>query len=339
LGFDGERSGGSIIRLIDNTLTSFDYNLPSKEDLYAFSEYLFTIGVDAVELSVKAYERMAKLRDDRKYILDIEFADEILSYPGFYRYVCHQEVHDENRIFELQMNDSREIVKLRALRSCKEIRIVGLDDIMCHESYEKYFNEIINFLPRSTIILNPENTFGCASAIAMQWATDFGSNITTSFTGCKNNAATEEVLMALRLAVRYKPNRDLTMLPEMTNLYEKITGKIVSNKKPIIGKNIFMVEAGIHADGINKNPATYEAYDPCLVGGKTVLVVGKHSGTRAVRLKLEELGLPELENEIVEKLLNHIKDICTENRKSLCDEEFINLVREVTDNEGDQIHR
>lgn len=307
--------------------------------MHAFSELLFTIGVDAVELSVKAYQRMGNLPDNRRFILNIEYAEDMQRYPGFYRYVCHQEVAEDNLIYELQMNDSRELVKLRALRSCKEIRIVGLDDIMCHDSYEKYFQEILHLLPRSTVILCPENTYGCASAIAMQWATEFGSNITTSFAGIRNNAATEEVLMALRLAVRYKPNRDLTVMPELTLLYEKFTGKPIGNKKPIIGKNIFKVEAGIHADGINKNPATYEAYDPSLVGGRTELVIGKHSGSSAIRLKLEELGLPVPEDGIIEYILGKVKEVCVESRRSLTDAEFINLIKEVEDNEGDKIHR
>lgn len=288
-----------------------------------------------VELSVKAYERMGFLADNRKFILDIDFADDIQSYPGFYRYACHQDASDDNLIFELQMNDSREIIKLRSHRGCKELRITGLDDIICHDSYEKYFTEILQLLPRSTVILNPENTFGCASAVAMQWATEYGSNITASFAGCRNNAATEEVLMALRLAVRYKPNRDLTVLPQMASLYEKFTGKSIGNKKPVIGKNIFKVEAGIHADGIKKNPATYEAYDPSMVGGRTELVIGKHSGTRAIRLKLEELCLEQPENGIIEKILEHVKTICDGKRRSLSDAEFISLVKEAANREGE----
>lgn len=282
---------------------------------------------------------MEYLPENRNFILNIDFAEEMEEYPGFYRYVSRHDISADNIIYEIQMNDAREIVKLRALKSCKEIRIVGLDDLMCFDSYEKIFQEIIQFLPRSMIILCPENTFGCASALALQWSTEFGSNITTSFTGCNNNAATEEVIMALRLAIRYKPNRDLTVLPELARLYEKFTGEPIGNKKPIIGRNIFKVEAGIHADGINKNPATYEAYDPCLVGGKTELVIGKHSGTRAIKLKLEELGYEGFEDKVVDHILLSTKKICTELRKSLSDSEFVEVMKEAAAHEANQIHR
>ncbi|MHB8127485.1 MAG: homocitrate synthase/isopropylmalate synthase family protein [Mobilitalea sp.] len=319
-----------MIRMIDNTLTSLDRCLPSKEDLHTFCELLFTIGVDAIELSLAVYERMGYLPENRKFILNINFADEMERYPGFYRYVCHHSDCVENLIHEVQLNDAREIVRLRALNGCKELRIVGLDDFLCNYSYDKIMQEIKNCLPRTTIILCPENTYGCASALAVQWLLDFGNDITTSFAGSKNNAATEEVIMALRLTIRHKLNRNLTVLPQLTKLYEKFTNKEVGNKKPIIGKNIFKVEAGIHADGIKKNPATYEAYDPCCVGGISELVIGKHSGTKAVKIKMEELCIPVPEGMKIEQILSVIKNACTEDRKSLTDEEFIKLVSEVT---------
>jgi len=323
-----------MIRMIDNTLTSLDLNLPSKEDLLTFCELLFTIGIDAVEISVPVYERLEYLPENQKFILNINFVDEMEQYPGFYRYVVRHEANVDKLIYELQLNDAREIVKLRTLRGFKEIRIVGLDDIMCYDSYERILEEIMHSLPGSTIILCPENTYGCASALAMQWAVEFGKNITTSFAGCRNNAATEEVIMALRLAVRHKPNRNLTVMTELRNLYEKFTGKMVNNKKPIIGRKIFQVEAGIHVDGIKKNPATYEAYDPGIVGGRTKLVIGKHSGTKAILFKLEEMELQIPEDKVIDKILMKVKDVCKDSRRSLTDNEFAALVKEVTAYEG-----
>ena len=318
-----------MIRLIDNTLTALNHNLPSKEELHDFCELLFIIGVDVIELSVKAYQRMEYLPTKGRFILNLDYKDEMWRYPGFYRYVCKQEENHEKLIYEIQINDTREIVRLRALQNHKEIRIVGLDDMISHNSYERIMDEMIHWMPDSTMILCPENTYGCASALAMQWALDYGKNITTSFAGWKNNAATEQVIMALRLIARHKPNHNLSVLPQMTELFERFTGKRMGDRQPIIGRNIFKVEAGIHVDGIQKNPATYEAYQPIIVGGKTELVIGKHSGTRAVKLKLEELGLQLSEDRIIEAVLTAVKKICTQQRKSLSDPEFARLVKEV----------
>jgi homocitrate synthase NifV len=329
---------GRMIRLIDNTLTAIEHSMPSKEDLHTFCELLFIIGVDAIELPVKVYERMETLPNSGKFILNITFTDEMVKYPGFYRYICHHGTIVDNLINVIQMNDVREIVKLRTLQDYKELRLVGLDDLMCY-SYEKIMSDILCSLPKTTIIFCPENNYGCASALALQWIMDYGKDITTSFAGCKNNAATEEVIMAMRLAIRHKPNRNLTVLPQLTQLYEKFMAKPVGNKKPIIGKNIFKVEAGIHADGIHKNPTTYEAYAPRCVGGKSELIIGKHSGTKAVKLKMEELNLPIPEEEVIYKILISIKGICTECRKSLNEDDFIKLVMEVVSNERDEVYR
>ncbi len=327
-----------MIQIIDNTLTAFDHCLPSREDLHAFSTMLFSIGVDIVEVSVTAYERMKPLPEHKKFALNIEYVEVIDQYPGFYRYICHNGKNNENIIQQIQLNDAREIVKLRAFNNCKEFRIVGLDDLICG-SYDKTMREIKNSLPRSRVYFCPENNYGCASALAVQWILMEGHNITTSFAGVKNNAATEEVLMALRLVMRHKPNRDLSALPHLTKLFEDITGCKIGNKKPVIGKNIFKVEAGIHADGISKNPLTYEAYDPRCVGGKTELVIGKHSGLKAIKYKMQELKMQLPMDRIIEKILGRVKETCTEKRTSLSDKDFKKLAIEVIANERDQIYR
>ncbi len=326
-----------MLRIIDNTLTALDHALPSKEELLKFCELLFLIGVDEIEISVAVYLTMEQLPNNGRFILNISMVDEMKKYPGFHRYICHKEQNIDRLITEIQINDVREVVKLKTLQGINELRIVGLDDLLCNH-YQKIMPEITKSLPNTTIIFYPENSYCCASALAVLWMLEYGKAVTTSFAGCRNNASTEEVIMAMRLAARHKPNRDLTVLPHMTRMYEKFMNKPVSSKKPIIGKNIFQVEAGIHADGLKKNPATYEAYDPGCVGQQSELVIGKHSGTKAIKLKLEELRFPILQETVIDTILHTVKQRCTEDRKSLNNDDFIRLVMEVTANEGSQTH-
>ncbi|MGN6712261.1 homocitrate synthase/isopropylmalate synthase family protein [Anaerocolumna jejuensis] len=321
-----------MLRIIDNTLTGFDHCLPSKEELQLFCRLLTEIGIDAIEISLTAYERMEQLPEEGKYILRIDYLEDMAEYPGFYRYTCHFYDNLENMIPEIQINDTRELIKLRALNHCKELRIAGLDDLMCNSS-DKAMEEIRKSLPNTKIILNPENTYHCASALAVQWLLSYGSDATVSYAGHNNNGATEEVMMALRLAARHKTGKDFTVLPRLTALYEGITGKIIGNKKPVIGKSIFKVESGIHADAMSKDPAIYEAYEPACVGGRAELVIGKHSGSKAVRMKLEELKLPVPDDEGIQRILDFIKGICAVNRSSLCDEEFAEIAVKVGANE------
>jgi isopropylmalate/homocitrate/citramalate synthase len=74
-------------------------------------------------------------------------------------------------------------------------------------------------------------------------------------------------------------------------LLSEITGVPVQPNKAIIGRNAFAHEAGIHQDGMIKNPLTYEIMTPQSVGvPSTRLVLGKHSGRHALGLRCEELG-------------------------------------------------
>src|SRR5260370_34093991 len=71
----------------------------------------------------------------------------------------------------------------------------------------------------------------------------------------------------------------------------EITGAQVAPNKAIVGANAFAQEAGIHQDGIIKNPLTYEIISPQTVGVPArPLVLGKHSGRNALRLSLRDLG-------------------------------------------------
>lgn len=61
--------------------------------------------------------------------------------------------------------------------------------------------------------------------------------------------------------------------------------------KAIVGRNAFAHEAGIHQDGVLKERTTYEIIDPASVGvPESRLVLGKHSGRHALRVRCEGLG-------------------------------------------------
>ena len=108
------------------------------------------------------------------------------------------------------------------------------------------------------------------------------------------NASLEE--MAVAFAVRQSHFGISTgiRLPEIfptSQLLAKITGTGVAPNKAVVGANAFAHEAGIHQDGIIKNPLTYEIISPEAVGVPArKLVLGKHSGRNAVRTRLAELG-------------------------------------------------
>jgi 2-isopropylmalate synthase len=110
------------------------------------------------------------------------------------------------------------------------------------------------------------------------------------------NASLEEFVVALkvrgdRFGVRCGVR--LEQIYGTSRLLSEITGVSVPPNKAVVGANAFAHEAGIHQDGVLKNPLTYEIISPETIGVPARrLVIGKHYGRNALRSRLEELGCP-----------------------------------------------
>ena len=108
------------------------------------------------------------------------------------------------------------------------------------------------------------------------------------------NASLEEIVMALHVRrdrFTYETAVVSEQLYPSSQLLSEITGVPVQPNKAIIGRNAFAHEAGIHQDGVLKNPLTYEIMTPQSVGvPDSTLVLGKHSGRHALGLRCEQLG-------------------------------------------------
>ena len=108
------------------------------------------------------------------------------------------------------------------------------------------------------------------------------------------NASLEEFVMAMRV----RPDRfpyDTAVVSEhlfpTSQVLSDIVGFSVQPNKAIVGRNAFAHEAGIHQDGMLKNPLTYEIMTPQSVGVPgTSFVLGKHSGRHALSQHCEKLG-------------------------------------------------
>jgi 2-isopropylmalate synthase len=108
------------------------------------------------------------------------------------------------------------------------------------------------------------------------------------------NASLEEIVMAMRVRhdrYPYETAINAEHLFPASQLLSEITGVPVQPNKAIIGRNAFAHEAGIHQDGVLKNPLTYEIMTPQSVGvPDSKLVLGKHSGRHALAIRCEQLG-------------------------------------------------
>ena len=144
------------------------------------------------------------------------------------------------------------------------------------------------------------------------------------------NTSLEEVVMALhtrRDLMKLETSINANQIHPTSRLTSMITGIVVQPNKAIVGANAFAHEAGIHQDGVLKNPMTYEIMEPETVGlSSNRLVLGKHSGRHAFRDKLALMGY-ELSNEELNRLFRKFKELA-DKRKEILEEDIEALVAE-----------
>lgn len=126
------------------------------------------------------------------------------------------------------------------------------------------------------------------------------------------NTSLEEIVMALRTrraVYGLDTGIDTTQIMHLSKLVTNYTGIAVQPNKAIVGANAFAHEAGIHQDGMLKHNETYEIMRPESVGvSQTKLVLGKHSGRHAFKVRLAELG-HSLSDEDIQKTFASFKKL------------------------------
>jgi 2-isopropylmalate synthase len=144
------------------------------------------------------------------------------------------------------------------------------------------------------------------------------------------NASLEEVAVALTVRRDHYHAETRLRLSELcstSRLLTEITRVPVPPNKAVVGANAFAHEAGIHQDGILKNPLTYQVIPPEAVGvAAHRLVLGKHSGRNALRARLAELGVTLAEEELGRcyRLVMALADV----KKDVNDSDLLRLARE-----------
>jgi len=142
------------------------------------------------------------------------------------------------------------------------------------------------------------------------------------------NTALEEIVMAMRTRQDFYQltnNINTKLLVPTSRKLSMVTGMQVQRNKAIVGQNAFAHEAGIHQDGMLKNPSTYEIMRPEDVGiPSTDLVLGKHSGRHALKARIADLGYTVDEGQ-VQKIFEAFK-VLADRKKSIYDADIEALV-------------
>ncbi|MHB9021879.1 MAG: homocitrate synthase [Halothiobacillus sp.] len=160
--------------------------------------------------------------------------------------------------------------------------------------------------------IHAHNDLGLATANSIA-ALRFGAtHVNTTVNGLgerAGNAPLEEVVMCLHHLYGIDTGIDVRQFKGISQLVAAASCRPVPLGKSIVGDAIFSHESGIHVDGLLKDPRNYQSFDPQELGRQHRLVLGKHSGEKAIIRAYAELGMlvsAAQAREILTKIRRHV---------------------------------
>jgi len=181
----------------------------------------------------------------------------------------------------------------------------------------RYLRERVPDSDKAIFSVHCHNDLGLATANSLAGVEGGARQIECTINGLgerAGNTALEEVVMAMRTrpqAYPYTTHIDSTQIARASRTVYTIIGQSAPLNKPIVGRNAFAHEAGIHQHGVMANKRTYEILTPESLGIQTNnIVLGKHSGKHAVEQRLKDLGYTLSREELLR---------CFDEFKVLCD--------------------
>lgn len=179
------------------------------------------------------------------------------------------------------------------------------------------------------IEMHAHDDLGMATANTLAAVRAGATHVNTTVNGLGErcgNAPLEEVVLGLRLCNGIDTGIDVAAFPALSERVARASGRPLGWQKSVVGEGAFTHEAGIHIDGLLKDPANYQPYDPALIGRSHRIVVGKHSGSRAVRMIMARLG-EEISEWEARRLLQRVRIFVAVNKQSPSDDDLLRLYR------------
>ncbi|SFJ43549.1 2-isopropylmalate synthase [Paenibacillus sp. UNC496MF] len=151
------------------------------------------------------------------------------------------------------------------------------------------------------------------------------------------NCSLEELVMAIetrKAAIGAETGINVGEIYETSRMVSRAMNFPIAYNKPIVGRNAFQHESGIHQDGLLKNRSTYEIMDPEAMGiPRSMIVLGKHSGRHAIKHRLAEFGIV-LNEEQLQDVYDRFKEKADE-LKIVPDDVLVRLASESTETQHD----
>ena len=206
------------------------------------------------------------------------------------------------------------------------------------EEFQALISGIMKYTPGIedvTVSVHCHDDLGLATANSLAGIQAGARQVEVTFNGIgerAGNTSLEEVVMTLltrRSIYGFETGVDTTQISRVSRMVSNYTGIPIQPNKAIVGANAFAHEAGIHQDGMLKNQMTYEIMRPETVGlNRSRLVLGKHSGRHALKVRLSEMGF-DLSQAELDQAFKRFKELA-DKKKTVTDIDLEALIEDQT---------
>ena len=172
------------------------------------------------------------------------------------------------------------------------IRLADTVGIASPAAMARLTREVMAVLRHAELAVHTHNDFGMATANAVA-ALEAGAtwvDATVMGLGERAGCARLEEVAAYLSLVLGVPGLATERLRPLAAFVAESQGLAIDPGQPVVGERIFTCETGLHLQGLQVNPATYEPYPPEAVGGQRRLLFGAKCGRRALMQRLAGLG-------------------------------------------------
>lgn len=186
--------------------------------------------------------------------------------------------------------------------------------------------------PDLAIEFHAHNDLGLATANTLSAIRAGASHVSVTLSGIgerAGNASLEEVAVALRRLSNIHCGIDLSALPGLAAYLGAAAGRSIAVDKPLIGRDVFTHESGLHVAGLLNATETYQGIDPALIGRHHSIALGKHSGTAALAHVLSGQGIA-LDPQTAPLLLGAVRRLAMRTKKQLSTADLLGLHQNLT---------
>ncbi len=281
------------------------------------------INVHMVDLSIPVSDihLAKKLKRDRDWVIETIYDVVMRAHDyGLDVIVGCEDASRADPDFLLRVTEAAELCGARRIRYADTLGV--MEPFGVHKAIS-----VLRSASDMEIEMHAHDDLGLATANSLAAALAGATHINTTVNGLgerAGNAPLEEVALGLKKLYAMDTGIDLIRFPALSEKVAAASGRPVPWQKSVVGGGVFTHEAGIHVDGLLKDPDTYQGFDPVEVGRQHKLVVGKHSGAHGIIAAYATMGL-NLSQAEARALLPDIRSFSERAKRSPADQELLFL--------------